>query len=237
MKRVPDLTNIAYTNDYLAHREKVITAAFHSCNKMKTEEIQEQGCKRVVEEYRVHQEDKTFFCARNLVFDERGEQIHEYINLYSHPFFCKHIEHINGKSYLFYKEDLYGYSVYDLMAKKTFSYYPAHSWNGSNGGETFIGTHIHYNPQNNIIAVEGCYWACSGEVFLFHITDPMCQFDAYLSIHMLLDEDYEKYDDISFGRWDGTDIELKCYDIQTKPYKTIEIRLSEGEYKSYVSNY
>jgi|GEM_PF-2782952 len=90
-----DLTNAAYREDYLAKRRTVIDMVRHPANKTKTQELQGQKCTRTIEEYRVMQSDKRYSCSRNLVFDESGAQIHEYISLYHHPFFCDRIEHSN----------------------------------------------------------------------------------------------------------------------------------------------
>ena len=128
---------------------------------------------------------------------------------------------------------MYGYSVYDIAAKTTFSYAPMHSWTR---GETFIGTDIDYNPRNDILTVNGCYWACPCETFLLRITDPMQPFSAYLSLQHLLDEDYEKYEDITLARREGSDLILKCCDIQAKPYHDIEIRLREQDYIPFLHN-
>lgn len=224
-----DLSNVAYTKEYLIHRQKIIGAAFHLKNKIDTEERQEIGCRRIIEEYCTEQNVNGYFCSHNQVLDSSGYPVFEYISLYRHCFFCTLVEHADGKSYYFYKEDLYGYSVYDIAKKQSFRYIPAHSWSG---GETFIATSIHYNPHNNLFAVEGCYWAGPSETFLFRIGNPMQRFDEYLSLHQLLDGDYEKYDDIEFERWDGNDLVLKCYDIQTEPYQNVSVCLSEKDYLS-----
>jgi len=231
MGNTPDLSNAAYTADYLAHRNSMINTAFQPENKIKTEESMGNGCKRVIEEYKSEQNGEYVYCARNIVFDESGAQIHEYMNIYHHPFFCDLIKHVNGKSYLFYKEDLYGYGVYDLEEKKAFSYFPTHSWHR---GETFIATNLYYNEKNNIMAAEGCYWACPSETFLFRINDPLKIFDSHLSLHLLLDKEYDKYDDICFSGWEGTGLELKCYDIQAKPPKNIDIVLKEEDYLPFL---
>ena len=124
--------------------------------------------------------------------------------------------------YIFYSEDLYGYSVYEIETKKVFNYFPLATF--TQGIETFIGTDIHYNKNNNMFAVEGCYWACPCDVFLIKANSPMEMFNELLNIHKIIDPEYDKYDDIEFVEWENNNIKLKldCKEI---------ITLTEEEYR------
>ena len=108
-------------------------------------------------------------------------------------------KHGNGKRYLVYTQDLYGYSVLDLATAEAYRYYPQGSFPA---GETFIWCDLHYNPLNSIAAVDGCYWACPSSIVLADFTDPMRD-----ATYIDLNEYYhDEYNDIQFVAWDGTDL-------------------------------
>jgi len=219
-----DLTNIAYSDEYIIQKSNIVDLAYKPNNKTTETEIMENDLKRIITEYRVKHNDKSYFCAANKVYNPDNTLLFEYFNFYHHPFFCTKITYNNGKQYLFYKTDLYGYSVFSIDTKETFDYYPKYK------GETFIGTDIYFNSNNNVFAVEGCYWACPVDTFLLKIDNPLKQFTEYGNTHLMIEGDYDKYDDTNFVEWIGNDIKLKCYNIEIKPYKDEIIILSEKEY-------
>jgi hypothetical protein len=71
------------------------------------------------------------------------------------------------------------------LIQKTFNYYPAATFKEQT--ETFIGTDTHYNKNNNVFAVGGCWWACPYDVFLIKINNPMEQFTEIINIHEIID--------------------------------------------------
>jgi hypothetical protein len=226
-----DLSNIAYSDEYTRHKEKIINLTYRPQNKTKEFELIEGALKRVVSEYKTEINGTNYYSSNNKVYDNNGKQIFEYFNLYDHAFFCEKIIYNSGKEYLFYKADLYGYNVFEISTNKTFDYYPKCSfWADGKGCETFIGTDIHFNSANNIFAVGGCYWACPVDTFLLKIDNPLKQCTLYGNTHLMLDGDYDKYDDTNFVEWAGNDIKLKCYNIETKPYKDEMIILKEKDY-------
>ena len=227
--REKDLTNVAYTDDYLNKREKMIAAVIRPENVTDTETIAAEGeYSRTVICYGTMVDGLRYSCSHNKVYDQNGMLIHEYTSLYDHSFFCTPVTHSDGRRYLAYKEDLYGYSVLNLETKETFRYIPAESWNS---GETFIVTDIVCNPENDIIAAGGCYWACPTGTFLFEVKDPMKQFNRYLDLQTILGE-YDKYDDIEFQEWEGSDILLKGYNIEQEPYHNEIIKVTRAEYEN-----
>jgi len=223
-----DLTNIAYSNEYIEHKNKIINIAYNQVNKVRESEVVSGKLRRIISEFRTKHNDKTYFCSYNKVYDE-NKFIFEYFNLYHHNFFCEKIMYNNGRNYIFYKTDLYGYNVFEIDTKNTFDYFPKCSFMGDIV-ETFIGTSIHFNKDNNIFAVDGCYWACPSDVFLLKINNPLEQYEKYVNIHLIIDEDYEKYEDIDFLEWENNDIKLKCYNIEIKPYNNEIVILKEKEY-------
>jgi hypothetical protein len=220
-----DLTNIASSNEYKEFKNKIIEIAYNDINKNKVTEVTEGDLKRIITEYRSI--DKKYYCSNNKVYNKENIYIFEYFNLYHHHFFCNKIKYKNGKEYIFYKSSLYGYNVFEIDTQETFDYYPKCSF-GENSIETFIGTDIHFNEDNNIFAVGGCYWACPVDTFLVKIDDPLKQYEKYVNIHSIIDKEYENYDDIIFIRWEGNDIKLKCY--KTIPNENEIIVLNEKQY-------
>ena len=223
MQKKKDLSNVAYSQEYLKYRNERISSVLSPENKTKEVIREESGYTRIIISY----QKERYICSENKVYNMNKDLIHEYINLYQHPFFCTPIQYSNGKMYLFYKEELYGYSVFDMESKEVFRYIPQESFSG---GETFIATDIYYNATHDLIAAEGCYWACPVDTFLLRIEDPMKQFDKYLNFHELLDSDYEKYDDICFSSWSENGIDLKCYNILSEPCKDELVQITESDY-------
>ncbi|MDR2789513.1 MAG: hypothetical protein LBB59_00820 [Campylobacteraceae bacterium] len=228
-----DLTNIAYSNEYTKLKSKIINSAYNPSNKINEIEMAEGNLKRIITEYRTN--SKKYYCSNNKIYNEENKLLFEYFNLYHHPFFCKKIAYNDEKERIFYKADLYGYNVFEINTNKTFDYFPKCSF-GKNGIETFIATDIYFNPNNNVFAVVGCYWACPTDTFLVKINDPIKQFEKYINIHLIIDENYEKYDDIVFAKWERNDIKLKCYNIEIEPYKNEIITLNEKEYTRKMIN-
>ena len=84
------------------------------------------------------------------------------------------IHHANGKEYLVFYENLYGYSVLDLTSMKTANYIPRESSiHDERFEETFIWVVPHYDPFNSLLAVEGCIWAAPYSIVVLDFSDPM----------------------------------------------------------------
>ena len=206
-----NISNAANSQEYIDYRNDIISSAYRPENKVSEEAGQHQadwfranGMKMVVEEYSENENEEQHYCAHTKMY-KNNMLLHEYFNIYHHGFFCEYISHSNGRDYIFYKEDLYGYSVCEVSSKRVFNYFPAATFKERE--ETFIGTDIHYNVHNNIFAVGGCYWACPSGIFLLKIDDPMEQFTGLLDMHEMLG--YDKYDDFDFIAWENTDLLLK----------------------------
>lgn len=108
--------------------------------------------------------------SKTELFDHRGIKAAEIKNIdYSVDFFSE-VEHSNGKRYLLFSIDLYGYSIMDLSNYKAYHYMPEESFAGHR--ETFIWTDAFYCRKNNILAVYGCYWACPYSIFLYDFSVP-----------------------------------------------------------------
>lgn len=73
----------------------------------------------------------------------------------------------NNAEYLLFAEDLYGgQSIIDLENNKLISY-------TINEPDGFIWTSHHLSPNENLLAVVGCYWACPLFIKVYKFDDPM----------------------------------------------------------------
>ncbi|WP_312059560.1 hypothetical protein [Anaerotignum sp.] len=70
--------------------------------------------------------------------------------------FAKLIHHMDGREYLIFNIDLYGYSIMDMSNLSVVSYVPETVLNKE---ESFIWQEKYYCKKNNILVVSGCYWA------------------------------------------------------------------------------
>lgn len=86
---------------------------------------------------------------------------------YGH-FWYAWVEHPNGYEYLLCGEDYQGYSVLNLSTSKYLVYFPDEGYKGAG----FCWTAVYPSPDNLVLAVEGCYWACPYELVLVDFKDP-----------------------------------------------------------------
>ncbi|MDG0791168.1 hypothetical protein OMP38_10010 [Cohnella ginsengisoli] len=206
--------NVAYTNEYQEHKKKF---EYIFNNKFMSKETDERllpdgqhilkthyyfDDSHQVSEYNVR-------ASKTDVLDQMGRIVTELKNIDSHVDFFSMVKHSNGNNYLFFSTELYGYSVLDLSDYCTYHFIPAESFKEKK--ETFIWTSVLYCAQNNILAVDGCYWACPSSTYFFDFSHPT---------EIPLKELYNSYDmdgevnidtDVVPLRWnnDGT-IVLKC---------------------------
>lgn len=98
------------------------------------------------------------------------ESIYKYAAYDEHRPILNLIAHANGRECLLIKRDLYGYSVLDVQSLQTADFIPAEMLEDK---ETFIWTDTVYCPHTNVLAVNGCYWACPWYVEFYDFSDPM----------------------------------------------------------------
>lgn len=152
------------------------------------------------------------------LLDSHGDVFYRWRNINNDGEFCQILHHKNGRDYLIFRCDLYGYSVLDLSSGKDFHYMPAASFPDNVGvfSETFIWTGVSYDEENSLLAVDGCYWACPSSVMILDFSTPMTANENWMDLRLLIDPDYERYDDIEAGGW-GTDGSLA---VQVFPCET-----------------
>lgn len=151
-----------------------------------------------------HKPDSAMLCRlyRNgkLIFEWR------YIGTGGYGRLARVIHHSNGKAYLIFFEHLYGYSVLDLSDMKSVHYIPQESacCDTEHFEETFIWLIPHYDPESDLLAVEGCIWAAPYSIIILDFSDPLKIVEAnkWLDLGGTIGEDTygEIYDE--FKAWE-----------------------------------
>ncbi len=145
--------------------------------------------------------------------------IFEWKNTDGHSRMASIIHHADGYTYFVFDEDLYGYSVMNLDSLQCMHFIPAESYGTypDEFKETFIWCDCFYNPENNLLAVDGCFWACPGDVIVLDFKDPMTAVvpNDWHSIYRKYRCDDPDLDDIEFDSWDNDT--LVCKAIGVKP--------------------
>lgn len=142
-----------------------------------------------------------------------GKTVYEYLSSDDHvkPF-TEFFTHRNGHRYYPFHIALYGISYLELDTLKVNNYIPEgfqHEYDYP-FGESFIITDLHYDINTGMIAYGGCYWAGTADVMSGIFDDPMNFAPRLISLHAVIDPEYEIYDDIDFERWEGNAIVVKA---------------------------
>lgn len=78
------------------------------------------------------------------------------------------VQHPNGNDYALCGEDYQGYSVINLTTEKTNVFFPDDGFKGWG----FCWTAVYPSPDNLMLAVDGCYWACPYEIVFVDFRNP-----------------------------------------------------------------
>jgi hypothetical protein len=216
------LTNIAYAAEYLDERKR-FEAGFIPENKKGFESATladgfrldkqhyDAGPANAFEGFLFDRDNRLVFCSKSL--DDNGDSV------------PRMIARADGHSYFIFRADLYGYGVYDMTAKKEFRCMPKET-------ETFIWTEVAYNPQNDILLVSGCYWACPFGVILLDFKNPLRE-TKWVDVFWQLDPGFNRYDEVSFVRWaDNDDLILNV--LYGEPGRHEEIVIPQEEYRKWL---
>lgn len=198
--------NVYHTPQYQAYRQEcafVFSEEHRSSLPGKTELLSEGYSVRT--DYYTGQGRYQLHAARHRLLDSGGQVVYTWDNLDFDGEFCKLISHANGRRYLVFREDLYGYSVLEVETGRTMHYIPEKSWplDGRQGKETFIWTNVAYDAATSLLAVWGCYWACPNGTLLLDFSDPLEEQDwkRWLDVQDVVDPDLDIYDDIDLERF------------------------------------
>lgn len=138
--------------------------------------------------------------------------------------FYRLITHRNGKKYLIFRQDLFGYSVLDIESKRIMQFFPEASLDD---GETFIWTDVHYEPATNVLAVSGCFWCMDPGVHLFSFDDPMSDSQKCIDLVNCFPHGYGHYGDVNFAGWDNGALRVSRYVVATNADEVITIPAEE----------
>ena len=163
------------------------------------------------------------FMSRNYLKKD-GTIIYSYISIDGHhnPY-KKLVHHKNGHRYYPHHIDLYGISYIDIDTLEVFHYIPKghDSAYDSYCGESFIITGIYYDIHTNLVAYEGCYWAGTSDVMVGDLTNPLGFNPRLISIHEIVDPEYEDLDDVDFYEWKEESLSVK---LDGKEIRDIDIQ-------------
>ena len=202
--------NIAYTDEYIKKFNKICNLIF-SYDKTETNSI------KLSNNYTLNCVEYTGKSihggigdgAKCTLLDISNNPIYEFdmTDLPSKIYFDI-IHHENGSDYFIFKRELYGYSVLDINSLKSFHYIPDVHINDD--GESFIWADIFYNRNTNILAVEGCFWACPYSIILLDFSNPMTIYENQIPIEDILN-DICVEQNIDLGDLNTGDINFKSW--------------------------
>lgn len=199
-------TKIDYSNVY----EKYMS--YFDVEHLDDESISEQIEKHICFGYLIKSiEYKECGVYKQILLDMEGNEIYSWYVYGGYDFlnFSNVIEHSDGEKYFIFKECLYGYSVIRLSDRKMMHYIPQ---GYEKSGESFIMTAFSYEPQNNYLAADGCYWAGPADVIVIKMENPISEPQCMIEIHEQIDPDYEHDElcDIEFKEWRECNLVVKA---------------------------
>lgn len=167
------------------------------------------------------------FCraSESDLLDKEGRVRYTWRNLDGDGEFATLLRHADGRRYLVFRRELYGYSVLDPDALEAFHFVPGECFpeEGAPFQESFIWTGVDYAPGSNLLAASGCYWGCPSGVVLLEFARPMAE-HPWLDLHPVLDPEWELYDDIEFDRWDENGgLFVRAFSVQAKGYEAVHL--------------
>ena len=139
------------------------------------------------------------------------------------------IRHANGKFYLVFRQDLYGYSVLDLASAQIMRFVPD-AW--TLGKESFILSGARYLRDWDALAVSGCYWGAPDGVHLVSFAEPMSEEQRYIDVLDCIQGGYDIYEQADFASFEGNELSLKCFRADTLRYENIKI--SREQYREWM---
>ena len=130
------------------------------------------------------------------------------------------IRHANGKFYLVFRQDIYGYSVLELDRGRIMRFVPD-AW--TLGEESFIWGSVHYLRDWDALAVSGCYWGAPNGVHLVSFAEPMSEEQRYVDVLDCIQGGYDIYEQADFAGFEGNKLSLKCFRADALRYEKVKI--------------
>jgi hypothetical protein len=112
--------------------------------------------------------EKTWSYTRGCINRVSDQAIIATIHRNYSQFWHTWVQHPNGKEYLLCGEDYQGYNVIDLANAENHFFLPDEAINGTG----FCWAAVYPSPDGLTLAVDGCYWANTGELVFFDFSDP-----------------------------------------------------------------
>lgn len=232
--------NIFHNENYRKYRQEYIDRIFLPQNKKETEKLPlEAGFILESTEYSIYEnssENPTLKAYEQALISPDKSTVHKWQLCDDHDFtsFTQIFTHSDGRLYLIYKEDLYGYSVLRLSDRKELHYVPLGDYPDKSEptrGESFIMTDLHYCKDNNYAAAGGCFWAAPYDTAIIDLSDPLSPPDKIRTLHDIIDPNYENDDleDIDFKEWQNGHLILEA-DITKEQF-----RFSTSDLKMFMS--
>ena len=163
------------------------------------------------------------------LFDARKMQIKTWCCIDDRAEFFSLIRHANGKFYLIFRQDLYGYSVLELDRGRIMRFVPD-AW--PDGKESFILSGARYLRDWDALVVSGCYWGAPNGVHLVSFAEPMSEEQRYVDILDCIQGGYDIYEQADFAGFEGNELSLKCFRADALRYENIKI--SREQYREWM---
>ena len=212
------MANAVNSAQYQA-RIKQTEALFEGRNFTRRQTINLSGGYEIVKDaYRLGA--TSFSGGEYTLFDASKTQIKSWRCIDDRAEFFSLIRHADGKFYLVFRQDLYGYSVLDLASAQIMRFVPD-AW--LDGKESFIWDGVHYLRGWDALAVDGCYWAAPNGVHLVSFAEPMSEEQRYVDVLDCIRGGYDIYEQADFAGFEGNELSLKCFRADTLRYENIII--------------
>ena len=163
------------------------------------------------------------------LFDTRKTQIISWRCIDDRAEFFSLIRHADGKFYLVFCQDLYGYSVLELDRGRIMRFVPD-AW--TLGKESFILSGARYLRDWDALVVSGCYWGAPNGVHLVSFAEPMSEEQRYVDVLDCIQGGYDIYEQADFAGFEGNELSLKCFRADTLRYENIKI--SREQYREWM---
>lgn len=225
--------NAAYTKNYQNHRKQRMAMFCPECLCPHTEEIklntEAGGFILKVRHYKDINQYGTYHGSECELQNQMGKVFYRWYNINNDAEFYRLIQHSDGNDYLIFRQDLYGYSALNLQTMQDFHYLPAQSFPFEKKAfeETFIWTDAFYEPQSNLLAISGCFWARPYSVIVLDFSQPLKASEAWLDTHLLFDADYNIYDDFEFAGWTDGALVLTGFNCRTETAEKLSVPVNK----------
>ena len=221
------MANAVNSAQYQA-RIKQAEALFEGRNFTRRQTINLSGGYEIVKDaYRLGA--TSFSGGEYTLFDTHKTQIKSWRCIDDRAEFFSLIRHANGKFYLVFRQDLYGYSVLELDRGRIMRFVPD-AW--TLGKESFIWGGVHYLRGWDALTVSGCYWGAPNGVHLVSFAEPMSEEQRYVDVLDCIQGGYDIYEQADFAGFQGNELSLKCFRADTLRYENVKI--SREQYREWM---